>query len=333
MRKQNTQGYVPPEAIEKARSIDLLTYLRTYEPYELERCGNNVYCTKSHDSLKISNGKWFWWSRGFGSSNALDYLVKVKGLELPEAVRILTDTTVVRPSFSLPEAKVKRYDRLMMPRHNFACRKARQYLVARGISERIIDDCIAKRTIAESDRYGSVFFIGYDEKGEMKYCSWRATDGTTNRKDIAGSDKTYTFRLIAEGKKDSVFVFESAIDLLSYATILNANGGDYKHENLLSVSGIYAPNGSYENTKVPVSLTDFLSKNPGVKKIFLCYDNDDKGRRGAAALGYVLGGRYEVKFTPPPDGSKDYNDYLMNLINDKKREVKANEDNRKNDAR
>ena len=98
MRRQNTQGYVPPEAIEKARSVDLLTYLRTYEPYELERCGNNVYCTKSHDSLKISNGKWFWWSRGFGSSNALDYLVKVKGLELPEAVRILTDTTSLRLS-------------------------------------------------------------------------------------------------------------------------------------------------------------------------------------------------------------------------------------------
>ena len=106
---------------------------------------------------------------------------------------------------------------------------------------------------------------------------------------------------------------------------MNANGGDYKHENLLSVSGIYAPKGSYENTKVPVSLTDFLSKNPQVKRVFLCYDNDDKGRRGAAALGYVLDGRYEVKFTPPPDGSKDYNDYLTNLINDKKREVKQNE--------
>ena len=59
MRRQNTQGYVPPEAIEKARSVDLLTYLKIYEPYELMRCGNNVYCTKSHDSLKTSNGKWF----------------------------------------------------------------------------------------------------------------------------------------------------------------------------------------------------------------------------------------------------------------------------------
>ena len=333
MRRSYAQNFVPPEAIEKARSIDLLTYLRTYEPYELMRCGNNVYCTRSHDSLKISNGKWFWWSRGFGSSNALDYLVKVKGLELPEAVRILTDTTVVRPSFSLPETKVKRYEHLMMPRHNFACRNARRYLVSRGISERIIDDCIARKLIAESDKYGSVFFLGYDDKGELKYCSWRATDGTTKRKDIAGSDKTYTFRLVAGGKSDSVFVFESAIDLLSYATILNENGGDYKQENLLSVSGIYAPNGSYENTKVPVPLTDFLSKNPQIKTVVLCYDNDDKGRRGAAALRVVLGGRYEVKYTPPPDGSKDYNDYLMNLKNLTKREEKANEDNRKNDAR
>jgi len=310
-----------------------LTYLRTYEPYELQPCGRNVYCTRSHDSLKISNGKWFWWSRGFGSSNALDYLVKVKGLELADAVEILTGKAVAIPSFSMPEAKVKRYEHLMMPRHNFACRNARRYLVSRGISESIIDDCIGKKLLAESDKYGSVLFLGYDENGKLKHCSWRATDGTTNRKDVAGSDKTYAFRLIAEGKSESVLVFESAIDLLSYATILNENGGDYKQENMLSVSGIYAPHGSYENTKVPVSLTDFLSKNPQVKKVFLCYDNDDKGRRGAAALMYVLGGRYEVKYTPPLDGSKDYNDYLMNLKNDKKREVKAYEDNRKNDAR
>ncbi len=329
----DNRKFVPHEAIEKARRVDLLTYLRTYEPYELVRCGGNVYCTKSHDSLKISNGKWFWWSRGFGSSNALDYLVKVKGLELPEAVRILTDTTVVAPSFFMPESKVKRYEQLMMPRHNFVCRNARKYLISRGISAAVIDDCIARKLIAESTRYGSVLFLGYDDKGELKFCSWRATDGTTNRKDVAGSDKTYTFRLVAEGKKDSVFVFESAIDLLSYATILMANGGDYKHENLLSVSGIYAPKGSYENTKVPVSLTDFLSKNPQIKTVLLCYDNDDKGQRGAAALGYVLGGRYEVKFTPPPDGSKDYNDYLMNQINTSERKEKHYEDNRKNEAR
>ncbi len=44
----------------------------------LKRVAGNVYCTKEHDSLKISNGKWYWWSRGFGGVSALDYLIKVK---------------------------------------------------------------------------------------------------------------------------------------------------------------------------------------------------------------------------------------------------------------
>lgn len=45
--------------IERARELDLLTYLQTYEPHELVRISSAVYSTRSHDSLKISNGKWY----------------------------------------------------------------------------------------------------------------------------------------------------------------------------------------------------------------------------------------------------------------------------------
>ena len=65
--------------------MDLLTYLRCCEPEELVSAGGNTYATRSHDSLKISNGKWYWWSRGVGGSNALDYLTTVRELPLPEA--------------------------------------------------------------------------------------------------------------------------------------------------------------------------------------------------------------------------------------------------------
>ena len=44
------------EAIERARQVDLLTYLQTCEPQELVHVSGNVYCTKTHDSLRISNG-------------------------------------------------------------------------------------------------------------------------------------------------------------------------------------------------------------------------------------------------------------------------------------
>ena len=83
--------YYTEEQIIKARSIDLLTYLQIYEPTELVHVRGNTYCTREHDSLKISNGKWMWWSRGFGGSSALDYLIKVKGLQFMDAMKILSD--------------------------------------------------------------------------------------------------------------------------------------------------------------------------------------------------------------------------------------------------
>ena len=66
------------EEITKARQMDLLTYLRRYEPEELIHFSGSTYCTRTHDSLKISNGMWYWWSRGIGGRSALDYLLLKK---------------------------------------------------------------------------------------------------------------------------------------------------------------------------------------------------------------------------------------------------------------
>ena len=46
--------FIPPETIEKARQVDLLTYLKACEPNELVHISSNHYCTREHDSLKIS---------------------------------------------------------------------------------------------------------------------------------------------------------------------------------------------------------------------------------------------------------------------------------------
>ena len=80
MRSNRPYVQIDPDVLEQARQIDLLSYLRAYEPSNLVKVKGttNVYCTAEHDSLKISNGKWYWWSRGFGGYSALDYLMKVK---------------------------------------------------------------------------------------------------------------------------------------------------------------------------------------------------------------------------------------------------------------
>ena len=49
--------YVDAAAFEAARQIDLLSYLQAYEPGELFHVSGSTYCTREHDSLKISNGK------------------------------------------------------------------------------------------------------------------------------------------------------------------------------------------------------------------------------------------------------------------------------------
>ena len=81
MRTNRPYVQLDPAVIEQARQMDLLSYLQRYEPNNLKRVTGEVYCTREHDSLKISNGKWYWWSRGFGGVSALDYLIIVTETE------------------------------------------------------------------------------------------------------------------------------------------------------------------------------------------------------------------------------------------------------------
>ena len=97
--------YVAPEVVQRVKQIDLLTYLKNYEPYELVHFSGNTYSTRTHDSLKISNGKWMWWSRGIGGRSALDYLIKVRGYDFVQAVQMIAEQAAIQPPVSIPAEK------------------------------------------------------------------------------------------------------------------------------------------------------------------------------------------------------------------------------------
>jgi len=303
--------YVTHETVERARDVDLLSYLQSTSPGELVKCGADEYCTREHDSLKISHGKWYWWSHGVGGASALDYLIKVQGMDFIPAVEAVSNQTALVSSAVHSTAQKKK--QLYLPPYNFECSKARAYLLGRGIDKDILNDFIAKGQIAESDETGSALFFGKNGEGQIKQCSERATDGTTNKKDSAGSDRSYFFASFAESPCPSVSVFESAIDLLSFATILKMRGVDYKQFNMMSLSGIYLPGKDETSFKIPTSLGRFLDEHKDTASIFLHLDSDYAGRRGAAGIITVLGDSYTVRYLPPKYG-KDYNDYLMHLI-------------------
>lgn len=300
-------SYIAPEVLQEVKRIDLLTYLKNYEPYELMHFSGNTYTTRTHDSLKISNGKWMWWSRGIGGRSALDYLIKVREYSFMEAVEILMGYAAIQqPDYVRVEAKKEKI--LLLPKPNKDNEKVIAYLKNRGIDEEIIRFGIQTGTIYESENYHNAVFVGKDEKGVPRYAALRGIYSDFIG-DASGSDKNYSFSISAEKENGCLHVFEAVIDLFSYATIQKYQGEEWRGEHLLSLAGVYQPAKKMEESKVPATLIRYLKVHPEIKEIIFHLDNDRAGRNATKAIQTVLPKRYLIRDEPPKQG-KDYNDYL-----------------------
>lgn len=301
--------YVTPEQIERAKQMDLLTYLQYYEPHELVRFSGNVYTTRTHDSLKISNGKWCWWSRGIGGRSALDYLIKVRGMSFPEAVIQIDGQAAVVPPVSSKVEKSTKPKRLLLPDKNENNDRVIAYLMGRGMHRDIIDYCIKSKRLYESRNYHNAVFIGFDKQGVPRYGTLRGTSARRFLGEVNGSDKHFSFSIPTQNKSSKLHLFESAIDLLSYCTLELQSCKDWRQESYLSLAGIYKPKQNIEESTPPAALMQFLKDNPHIKDIALHLDNDTAGRLAAKTIQTILPALYTVSDEPPIRG-KDYNDYL-----------------------
>jgi len=300
------------EQIERARAWDLLSYLQAYEPGELVKSGLNEYSTRSHDSLKISHGKWCWNSRGIGGRSALDYLIKVRGLPFVDAVKTLCgDSPPLMPKCPPPCAPVP----FTLPKASRFPSAVVAYLQERCIDPEIIGVCIEKRILYESAQYQNCVFVGRDRAGNIRSASLR---GTRDRfkMDAAGSDKRFSFFLPA-GNPDCprLAVAESPIDALSLASLVKQSGENWRDSHYLSLGGT-----------APRALIQFLHDHPHVTQISLCLDNDKAGLDGMDRLEQAvrnnpaLEGRIKLIYhnPPPVQCGKDYNDFLRTQIVAKK---------------
>ena len=316
--------YYTKEEIEKAKQIDLYNYLNQRYPDELVPFSNGTFITREHDSLKISNGMWYWFSRGFGGKSALDYLIKVKEMPFMEAMKEVLGLPNNSKEYNY-QPKKKENIELQLPNKNENCNKVIAYLKSRGIDEEIINECISKELIYESKDKHNVVFVGYDDNYNPKFASERGTNDSRYMHDCYGSNKAFSFKMTDKNKvNDSIHVFESAIDLLSYATLLKRNNIDYHLENLISLAGVYQPAGRIEDSKLPITLALFLNNNQNIENIYLHLDNDQAGRLATQGLKNAIKNIYKVIDEPPKIG-KDFNDYLCYLKGIKKNHERRNE--------
>ena len=315
--------YIPPEIVKKAEEMDLLTYLQNYEPDELVKIGNGTYTTKTHDSMRISNGLWNWFSEGIGGKNAVSYLMKVKKYSFLEAIQTIIGNINIKQPVIYKEEKQENIV-LVLPTKSNNCDRAKRYLTSRGIAHEIIKECIENNLIYESEPNHNVVFIGVDDEKCPKYAFYRGTNDTRFMGESKGSDKAYTFRLKAKTESNRVHLFESAIDLLSYATLLKMKNIDWHRENMISLAGVNTPSKTSDNNKTPIAIKEFLEKNPNINEIHLHLDNDEVGRNASIALQETLSKNYKVLDRPAPLG-KDCNDYLRYMLGIKKLNKTAKE--------
>jgi len=291
--------------------MDLLTYLQNYENYDLKKVSNGTYTTKTHDSLRISNGLWNWFSRGIGGRTAVDYIKARENLKFKEAVKYIAERTGTHRTFIFDDENSKKYEdkNVIIPQKSESCERAKSYLLSRGIDKEIIEECIKNHLIYEEKGNENVVFVGYDKNKNIRYAFCRATNENRIMREAKGSDKKYTFRLNSINKSNRVHLFESAIDLLSYATLMKMKNLDFHNENLISLGGIFIPQTNDENVKIPIPIKNFLKENPNINEIHLHLDNDEVGRNASKVLRNILSKKYKVLDSPPPTG-KDCNDYL-----------------------
>lgn len=111
-------------------------------------------------------------------------------------------------------------------------------------------------------------------------------------------------------------LFESAIDLLSYATLELIDGRDWQRDHLLSLAGVFK---TQRNDVVPVALDQFLKDHPHITTLSLHLDNDETGRGAVSGIVAGLNGKYQVLDEPPTCG-KDVNDQLRMQVGMMKKE-------------
>jgi len=288
--------------VEQARNTDIIAFFEKSYGYTFSQKGGAYRC-RQHPSLAVKSNRlsWYWHSKGIGGFGALDYLVKVENMPFNSAVETAAGITAATAK---PGQDAEKPKTLVLPEKAGTPLRLYDYLCGkRGIDSGIVDALIQKGSLYE-DKRGNVVFVGYDEQGKARFASLRGTLDRAFRMDCAGSDKRYGFNM-ALSPSERLYIYESAIDAMSHASIDNMVKGDkdaWKQHSRLSLAGTS-----------DTALSFFLNKQKSVNELVFCLDNDTAGREAAAGMAREYADRGFYTRLELPAG-KDFNEDLTDMI-------------------
>ena len=285
------------EQIAKANNTDLVSFLNE-QGEQLVKSGRE-YRWKKHDSVTISGNRWYRHSQSKGGY-PVDFVMEFYYATFPEAVKMLIGEEGEGRQKSCP-APSKDF---RLPEKNKDNEMIVKYLTeSRELEKNLVMEWIVRGDIYEEKKHHNVVFIGRDADGIPRYAHCRGTGEMKYRGDVAGSDKAFGF--CHRGTDNQLFVFEAAIDLLSFIQLFPK---DWKKRSYLSLGGVSS-----------VALMTFLSERPQITSVFLCLDNDQAGNEACEKLAGEISEGYSVIRLKP--SRKDWNEILCDKNTDRKKAI------------
>ena len=298
------------EELSIAKSVDLVAVASSlgYTPKKIGK----YYTLKEMDSIRIyDRTHWYRWSRQFekgeNGGSQIDFLKVFCGMDIKEAVFWLLDfagyravETKVEPILKYQvKRNIVEKQEFILPRKAVSNNYLYQYLnEERRISKAVIDYFVNQNLIYESEHYHNIVFKGNDQNGITRFASMRGAfdkNGKAFKCDVSGNDKNYGFNVV-HPESNRVFVFEAAIDLMSFVDM------NLEFSTNMIALGMLSD----------APLITFLSEHKQISTICFCLDNDEPGKKATKELlekYYELG--FDVEDLSPPKQYKDYNAWLV----------------------
>ncbi len=280
---------ITKEQIESARGANLAEYFQTHG-YECELRRDELH-VKGYGGfyVNINTNAWTCFSENKGGTNAVNCLTEMLGMDFKAAVRELAGGSISytprRENNSFSAVKKQ----LVLPEKADNMKKVFAYLCqTRKINSEIVSQ-LAHDKLLYQDTRGNAVFVHRDENGKIVGAEIQGTNSEIRYKGVAQGTSESVFAVkIGEPKK--AYVFESAIDLLSFKQL--ANPEKIQNSVLVSMAGLK-----------PNTLKSLAES--GVK-MFSCVDNDEAGINFTATN----------KLAPcrkilEENGVKDYNELLQ----------------------
>jgi hypothetical protein len=283
--------------VKLANEINILTLAQS-RGYNIKKMSGRSYKIPGYGGLFIraDGTKWNWFSRGAGGG-PIQFLMELEGLTWVDAVKdILGIDYDALPVIEKPLKDMEEKIEFVLPKINDTYKHGFAYLIkTRKINYQVVQRFVNEKKIYEDDRR-NIVFVGYDDEDTAKFASVRGTGSKRFRKDIGGSDKGFPFT--ASGSDNTLLVFESAIDLMSYMTLYKIHQGRELSHHMISMGGT-----SY------IPIENYLKKNSNINKMILCLDSDKEGRFFSGKIKERFGEAYEILKHVPRH--KDFNEDLV----------------------